>query len=188
MAAAERYVAAEHAGSPIRSVTDFRDAADSAVGKIESQIDAAVKSLPDVKIQTNPLDAAKQALSESVRKDFVTAGMKELDNYPLDGPLTLEQADEVRWQLNRDNQAILKRNNYDQATALATDPGFAARQAASEALRNGIYDGLDENGVPGVRQLRLDEGSLIKLRRRIKPSMAAAQLGSRQRFPRCGAW
>jgi hypothetical protein len=162
--AARPYLEAEHAGSPITTVTELRDAADSAIGNIESQIETAIKNVPNAQIQTNPLDAAKQALSQSVRRDFVDAGVKELSNYPLDGPLTLGEADDIRWQLNQDNKAVLKRNNYDVATARATDPAFAAREAAAEALRNGIYDSLAQNGMPGAQQLRLDEGSLIKLR------------------------
>ena len=59
---------------------------------------------------------------------------------------------------------MLRRNNYDVATARATDPGFAAREAAAESLRNGIYDGLENNGIAGVRDLRMDEGAIIKIR------------------------
>jgi hypothetical protein len=59
---------------------------------------------------------------------------------------------------------VLAKNNYDVATARATDPAFAARDAAAESLRNGIYKQLGANGMPNAAQLRLDEGSLIKVR------------------------
>lgn len=172
--AARPYLEIEHTtGVPINSPVGLRDAADSAVEKIEGRIAGEIQNNPNEVIGTNPIAAAKSALSGSVRTDFYEAGMRELENYPLgfqraggqvDPPLTLQRADDIRWQINQDNKAILARNNYDRATALATDPGFAAREAVSEALRNGVYDKLEQLGFREARALRRDEGSLLKIR------------------------
>jgi hypothetical protein len=59
---------------------------------------------------------------------------------------------------------VLANNKYDLATARETSPAFAAREIAAESLRNGIYDQLENYGIDGVRELRQDQGSLIKIR------------------------
>jgi hypothetical protein len=171
---ARPYLEAEHsAATPIDSPLGLRDAADSAIGKIEDKIADRIQARPEEQITTNPIEVARQALKGSVRTDFLQAGLKELENYPLgferaggevDPPLTLQRADDIRWQLNQDNKAVLAKNNYDLNTARATDPGFAAREAAAEALRNGIYDKLEQLGFKDTRAMRRDEGSLMKIR------------------------
>jgi hypothetical protein len=66
-----------------------------------------------------------------------------LADFNFDQPKTLAEADAIRSQLNAENKAVLKKNSYDVATALAADPGFAAREAAAESLRDGIYQRLE---------------------------------------------
>lgn len=163
--AARPYLDAEHVGSPIESVGQLRDAADSAIGKIEDLIGDRIASLPNVRFKATVASDVKNALQGNPRgQSFVDAGMKDLEDFHLDQPKTLAEADAIRRQLNAENQAVLQRNNYQVANARATDPAFAAREAAAESLRNGIYNQLSANGFPGARQLRLDEGSLIKIR------------------------
>ena len=164
--AARPYLEAEHNGAnPIDSPVGFRDAANAAVEKIEAKVSEAIKSDPTRTIKTNPLADARQTLKGSVRKDFEAAGLKELDNYFTDGqPITLQQADDIRAQLNQENKATLLRNNYDLHTARTTDPAFSAREAAAKSLRTGVYDELEEMGFKDMRAIRLDEGSLLKLR------------------------
>ena len=162
--AARSYLEVEHAASPIKTPSDLVDAADSAIQKIEDHVGKLIQANPTDQISTNPIADVRGALSGSVRKSFVADGLAELQDYGLDQPLSVQQADDIRWQLNQDNKAVLKRNNYDVATARATDPGFAAREAAAESLRNGIYGKLADRGMPDAQELRLDEGSLIKIR------------------------
>src|ERR1700676_4029317 len=89
--------------------------------------------------------------------------MAGLEPYNLtDSPIS--EADEIRAQLNAENRAILKKNMWDIATALKVDPEFAARNAAAESLRNGIYNTFEDKGISGIRELRQDESSIIKLR------------------------
>jgi hypothetical protein len=158
------YFGSEHASSPVATVEGFRDAADSAITQIEGHVDNFINAHPSDLIRTKPLNTARAALSESVRGSDLAAGLKELDDLGMDKPLTLQQAEAVRVRLNAENQGILKKNNYDVSTARKIDPGFAAREAAAQALREGIYGQLDERGIPNVADMRRDEGSLIKLR------------------------
>lgn len=158
------YLASEHAQSPITSVQGLRDAADSAITQIEEHIGQYVAAHPKDLIRTKPLDAAKSALATGVRSTDMAAGLKELSDLGLDGPLTLSDADAIRLRLNAENRAVLKKNNYDQATARKVDPTFAAREAAAKSLRDGIYQQLEERGIKDVANLRRDEGALIALR------------------------
>lgn len=170
--AARPYI--ESQNIPIDSPVGLRDAADSAIAQIEGRVDGVVQQHPTETITTNPLyDVYSTLKQNTTRLDFLEAGMNELEKYPLgfqraggqvDPPLTLQSADDLRWQLNQDNKAVVARNNYDLALAKATDPGFAAREAAAESLRNGIYDKLEQLGFKEARALRRDEGSIIKIR------------------------
>lgn len=159
---ARPYLEAEHSGKG--GVQEVRDSADSAISKIEDHVSNYIAQVPQDPITTNvKQDVAKVLATNPRGQQFVTAGMKELDGLKLDNP-TITEADAIRRQLNAENKAVLKKNSYDVATARAADPGFAAREAAAESLRNGIYDQLEARGIEGVRELRQDEGSIIKIR------------------------
>lgn len=165
VAAARPHLEAEHTTNPIKTVEGLRDAADSAITKVEEQVSAAIAANPTDQITTQPLRAAQAKLGTHARGDaFTQAGLRELADFNLHEPKTLAEADLIRKQLNAENKAVLKKNNYDVATARAVDPGFAAREAAVESLRDGVYGKLEERGVAGVRDLRRTEGSLIKVR------------------------
>jgi hypothetical protein len=162
---ARGYLEDEHVQTNIQDPESLRDAADTAIEKIEGKISDYIQANPRDLISSKPLDDAKAALSENARgQAFVKAGLKELADFNLDQPKTVAEADDIRRQLNAENKAVLKKNNYDVATARAADPTFAAREAAAESLRNGIYDQLSARGIDGARQLRQDEGALIKIR------------------------
>jgi hypothetical protein len=164
LALARPFLSAEHSEAPITSVEALRDAADSSISQVEQHISTYIGANPTDLIRTKPIDAARRALSDNPRSGAMKAGLKELDDLGLDGDVTVKDADRIRLQLNNENKAILKKNNYDVATARAADPGFAAREAAANALRDGIYDQLQARGIAGVRDLRQAEGSLIKIR------------------------
>jgi hypothetical protein len=167
VARATPYLAAEHASTPITAVPHLVDAADSAIAQIEDHIGQAIQSVPSgASIQTDPIASARAGLAQNVKANFYDQGLKELDNYPdlHDPDISFADADANRLQLNADNKAFMTANKYDVATALKTDPAFAARYYASSALRDGIYNGLADQGVDGVQNLRQDEGSLIAIR------------------------
>lgn len=162
---ARPFLEAAHKSSPITTTEAARDAADAAVGSIEHEIGGIIAQFPTDTIRTNPLAAARAAIARnSERTDAVATGMKELDGLGLDKPLTLAEADAKRRFLNAENKAVLNRNNYDVATARTVDPGFAAREAAANSLRDGVYGQLEVRGVDDVAGLRKAEGSLIKIR------------------------
>jgi hypothetical protein len=179
---ARPYLEAEHANTKIDSVEGARDAADSAIGKIEDRVSDAISKYPTVKFNTwNTLSDVKSALSSNARgQSFVKAGLRELDDFDLDDFHSMSEMDDIRQQLNAENKAVLKKNNYDIATAQKADPGFAARAAASESIRNHIYDNLETSKIPGtegIRNLRLDEGSLIKVRNAAQNQLYNADKG-----------
>lgn len=166
---AQPYIDKEHTDSPITSVKEFRDSADAAIDKIEGQVRNAIEAVSanhatgtDFWPQT--LADTKKVLSENARgAGFVKTGLKELEDFELGQPKTLFQQDAIRRQLNAENSATLRKNNYTVDIARKSDPGFAAREAAAESLRNSIYDALDKQGYD-TGSLRHDEGSVIKLR------------------------
>ena len=182
--AAKPYFEVNHRVTPIDSVEGVRDAADTSIGRIESHIDDLVNQHPTVTIKTSPLHEVAAKLRGSVNRADLEIGLNSLQDYDLgwvreggvqDPPLTLEKADRIRARLNQENKAILKKNGYDVYTARETDPTFAAREAAAESLRDGIYNGLEELGHGDVRALRLDEGSLIKIRNAAENNIYKAQ-------------
>jgi soluble lytic murein transglycosylase-like protein len=152
---------------------EVEQAANKANDKLEAHVSSLIDANPDVRIQTMPLQNVRQALAGNGDITFLERGLKALERFQLgyeraggviDPPLTLRTADDLRWRLNREMEAVMKKNNYDRATARATDPGFAAAEAAAEALRDGVYDGLKDLGHPGIDDIRRTEGSLIKIR------------------------
>jgi hypothetical protein len=166
-------------GSPIDGTAQsVVDALDSKISENEAKLAHVIDANPNEIINTNPVDEVRQALQGNIRQSFFEEGMKALEDYPVgfqrgsdplnptnDPPLTLRRADDIRHQLNADNRAAMKgKNNYDYANMMQTDPAFAARNAAAESLRNGIYDGLKKLGVQDADQMRLDEGSMMKVR------------------------
>ena len=159
---ARPYLEDAHAESPITKVTDVRDAADTAVTRIENKIGEAVRQIPGVQIKVKPLEAVEQALEpiNKLRDGTTEEGLKSLERYHLDEPMTLEEADATRRLLNKENEAFNKKNNYDRYTARVTSPEYAAREAAANALRDGIYDQLGDQ----FRELRQTEGSILKVR------------------------
>lgn len=164
--AARPYLENEHiSGTPITDVQSTVDAADSAIGKIEGTIGKVIQQNPNIPVPIDVIKDVQNVLQDNIRKSFLDQGLKELNDYPLDKPLTLETADTIRRQLNDDNRSMMKaKNNYDIASMMSTDPAFAARQAAAESLRAGIYNTLQKLGLPDAQQMRLDEGSVIKIR------------------------
>ena len=158
------YLAEEHADTPVTTVVQAREAADSAISKIEQRVSGYFDAFPNAQVQSTALQAARTRLAQNPRGSAVDAGMAELDDLGLDKPMSFVQLDKVRIQLNAENQAQLSANQYDVSTALKADPKFAARYAAAAAIRDDIYDGLDKMGVSDVRPLRQDEGSIIAVR------------------------
>lgn len=158
------FLAEEHATSPIASVDAVREGADSAITQIESHIQTYIDANKDRAITTDPIAVAKAKLAQGARADDVTLGLKELNGLGLSKTMTLPEAEQARLRLNAENQNQLAKNQYDVGNALKADPAFAARYYAAQALRDGIYDALDQQGIPDVRQLRQSEGSLIKIR------------------------
>lgn len=176
-AAARPYIreASETSGVPANTIQGAKEAADTAISKIENFVQNAIRNdKTDVKLNGPGLiKAVKDRLTGNLRTDFLQAGMRELERWPLgferadgvvDPAIDLAKADDIRHQLNTENRAFQAKNNLQLRDAYDTDPAFAARAAAAELLRDWIYDRLNDLGVPGAEALRADEGSIIKVR------------------------
>lgn len=172
---AKPYLDAEHAKAPITSTPALRDALDTAVAQIENDISGVIAQFPIAKLQPPVVPEVMAQLGKHPRREFMTAGLKELDDLPVGAPMSLTEADALRKQLNAENKAILKKNSYDVATARKVDPGFAAREVAANVIRDTLYDFLESNNVGPIRQLRREEGSLIKLRNAAEAKAMAGQ-------------
>lgn len=161
------YLEDAHKGAPINSVESFRDAADTKIGEIDDKIKGYIAANPQDTIagHATPLADVKAALAKNITKGFTEEGLKAIEKFPVSDDMTVEQADAVRHQLNAENRAAMKsKNNYDLQNMRQTDAGFAAREALAQSLRDGVYGKLEQRGVAGVRDLRMDQGSLIKMR------------------------
>jgi hypothetical protein len=156
-----------HALDPINTTQGHYDALDNAVKQIDSQIDPHIDKYTSEPITTNVKMDVRDALGESTREDFVQKGMKALEPYNLTDP-TMGEARDILKDLNAENRAVLKKNFWDIGTALRVDPEFAARHAAAESLRTGIDGTLQDHGVDGIRPLRSDQASIIKVRNAVE--------------------
>lgn len=163
------YLADEHANSPVTDIKGHIGAINSAITQIEDHVSDYVNANPNYVVHSQAIPAAGRVLTADAeamgsRGTDVMKGLQELNDLGLDKPQTLAQLDAIRLRLNAENQAVLARSGSKVATEANSDPAFAARQAAVETIRNEIYDTLKAQGIQGVDQLRLDEGSLIKIR------------------------
>lgn len=161
---AKPYLNAQHKASPITTTAALRDAADAAIGEIEGKMGEYAAAFPETQLTPKVTGLISKELSGHARSDFAAKGLAEVESLDLDKPRTLPELEDLRRQLNAENTAVKKRNNYDQYTARQTDPGFAAREIAAREIRDQIYNYYESRGVDGVRELRRDEGAVIKVR------------------------
>jgi hypothetical protein len=194
---ARMYVEKQHGIKPITTQQGIVDAADSAIGEMDKKVKSYIDVAPNDPITSKPLEDVQNGLAANAAGDstYVKNGMKEIDRFNLGEVKTVKQADTIRARLNAENQGILKKNNYDRATARASDPGFAAREIAAKSLRDGTYDALEQRGTTGVKELRQHEGAVIKFRNAAEAELpradqvvgATKKLGTAQKVGRTAA-
>ena len=164
---ARPYMEAENSEAGIKTVRDAKDAAQSAVGKIEDKVKAYVESLPDTRVEGSKiLDSATRALNDERWRtpEEREEGLEALRKLGVSDDLTLKQADALRRRLGQENESYLGTNTAGREAARATNPSFAAKEAAADSLRDMIYDKLEEGGIKDVGNLRKDEGALLSMR------------------------
>jgi hypothetical protein len=159
----------------IDSIEDVRDALQAAQHEIEEKINPYIEKYADEPITTNVKLDVHNKLSESPNLKFYDRGMKLFDEYDMTD-LTVSEAEKIRNDLNALNRAVLKRNFWDVATALKADPEFAARYAAAESLRDGIYGALEEKQIEGVREARQDEAAIIRVKNAADKQIAKSEM------------
>lgn len=149
----------------VDSTQGLYDALDNIQHGMERQIEPSTEKYANDQIASNPYSDVLNALGENTsRIDFVDRGMKALAPYGSLDNMSVKEAEALRVQLNAENRSALAANRWDISTALRADPEFAARYHLQDSLRNGIYDLLENRGVRGVREMRQDESSVIRMR------------------------
>lgn len=145
-------------------------ASDVAVDEIEQHVGDLVRQFPQASVA--PMQRAvvsRVAGMPGASADDIAAAQQVIAQYGLNRPQSLAAAESVRVRLNAENRAVLEGSGVRQRTAAMTNPVFVARQEAANQLRDGIYGALEQQGVEGVRDLRLAEGSILKLRNAADP-------------------
>ncbi len=148
---------------PVESVQDAYDAFDHAQKDIESKVRPYVEKYANEPNPVNVRMYVHDQLSKNPNVHFVEDGMNELENYNLRDP-NIAESDDIRANLNAMNRPVFGRDPVDVMTRLETDPKFAARYYAAEALRKGEYDLFRDKKVQGIEEARRDEASIIKLK------------------------
>lgn len=170
LAVGDNYIEHHHANvESIDGIHGMRDALEHECQGIEDTVSGLVQKYarePIIAEHGGPANVradVRAELAKNADKTFVNKGLKELENYDLTDP-SMEEADSIRRSLNAKTRGTMKDNRWDVATALESDPVFAAQYYAAESLRNGEYNQLEAKGVKGAREMRQDESSLIRLR------------------------
>lgn len=152
------------------AVSQFVKAADVAINEIEQHVAGLVQQFPDATV--SPMEGAvlkRVSQMPGASPADLNAARKVTQQYGLDQPRSLAEAESLRIRLNAENKSILEGTGVKQRTAVLTNPAYVARQEAANQLRDGIYGALEQRGIQGIRDLRLSEGSILKLRNAADP-------------------
>jgi hypothetical protein len=161
---ADAYLENHHKSiEPIESKQGVASALDYIQKNMEQQVAPYRERYANEPITRNVRMDVREALADNPRADFVEKGMKALEPYNLIDP-SVEEADRIRKQLNAEVRGRLQDTKWNLATALEVDPEFAAKYHALDSLRNGEYDLFEDKGISGIRELRQDEASIIRVR------------------------
>lgn len=90
---------------------------------------------------------------------------KRVGSRLVDDPISIPDAAKILTSVNKQlndrlGPQAMRRVRTDM---LANDPVYAALDATATALRKGIDQGLEAQGIPGVRAFRQDQAAVIKL-------------------------
>lgn len=116
--------------------------------------------------QTNPV---KQAVLDNIHpsqkvQNFTGEKVKAIQEFSkkFDGPLTVEEGNALLEQFNAelDNAGYWKKNAAEKAAAEKADPFIANRVAATEALREQLYQHLENAGEKDIQQLKKTYGAI----------------------------
>jgi GNAT superfamily N-acetyltransferase len=171
LSVARTYLEDEHSSKSLGSLQDHHDALDKSVKDIDNKIEPylqkyAAEPLPpttNIKMQV----ADKLAAQDQVSPGFLQKGLDALTKKHDITDMSVKEADALRETLNAENRDIMSKHmpgSIELATKLKTDPEFAANYYAMEAIRDGIDGVLEDHGVNGLRDMRRDQMSLIKVR------------------------
>lgn len=169
----DAYLERHHGEFPIRNVGEAADATTLEIKGIDNMIKKAIDIIPEEPIATNVRADVEDGLraSEGYQAEgeaWVEKGLKAIEKYNIDDA-KLSQADATRAVLNSVNDVSAAQNGFDRAALAKTDAGYLARKLAADSYREGVYNQLENYGIGdelgiNVRELRRDQGDLIKVR------------------------
>lgn len=156
---------------PVDSPIAFRDTADRAIKQLHNEVKSGIQVIKDVPLEKDVLGDVRAALGRNPKAKggtFIEDGLKALDQYDLSNP-TVDEADDIRADMNKVAESVLSENKYDRAGTLASSPKFAALDAAARSIREGVYDKAASYGIEDLKGLRQEEGSLLRVRNATEP-------------------
>jgi hypothetical protein len=157
------YAEKEHENEPITSVKDYIDAAQKISNDMDNKVAESAAPYMNEPLSGDVLASVRDELAKSKRTDFVEKGMDALETLEnIDNP-TVADALELIKQLNAEMRKQAK-DAGGHSTAMLADASYAAKAAAQSALRSGLFDTLEEHDVNGIRELRSDQASIIKVK------------------------
>jgi hypothetical protein len=168
-----------HSTEPITTVQEGLDASQKAISGIAERVRGYVLASPNDQVAGNAWQRMMNRLGNSQQDDFTRRGLawieRKYGSKLSQGSISLKDADEIREELNAFNRKAMNDTRTNKADLQKTDPAFAARENLAESLRNDIYDHLEvAKQIPGVRDMRRAEGSIMKLRNAFEGALPRA--------------
>lgn len=157
---------------PLKTIQDHFDALEAANKGIDQKIDPYIQKYANEPLKANVKMEVADRLAEQDRSTpgFLNKGLNELSNRNITD-MTMKEADALRETLNAENRKILSKyqpGTIEMSTLLKSDPEFAANYYAQEAIRNGIDQNLQDHGIQGIREMRRDQSSIIKVKEAVR--------------------
>lgn len=179
------HLAEEARNAPVTNMREAHDAANNAIKKIDGQVKGAIAQIGDEKVNADSiLDRARAAVDAVKRTpEERAAAMKLLDGLGVKGQIGIGEADALRERLNAELAGDYDKTGSDRATLRKTNSAYAANEAAANALRDAIYDKLEERGVKGARDLRRDQGALMEMRDHYRDNIVKAEAADTKEPP-----
>lgn len=174
---------AKNGGAKIVDLPTAYEAVEGGRQGIEDKLQPHLEKYADESLTDKPEDSPKiqvaQKLDEMAKVDgnFANA-MDSLSEFNITDP-SVKEGQEMLTKLNNYNRAAMKSaNNWDIYNMIETKPDFAARFFMADALRDALYNKLEQHGIEGAREARSETASLIRVRDAIGAQIRANRGGT----------
>jgi hypothetical protein len=139
---------------------------------------AALPKPPGAMSVSNPIaDAIKAKVTpamQKVNKQSVKAIEKFSEKFQ--GPMTVGEAEGALEHMNAelDNLGYWKKTPAERASAEKANPAIASRVAATNAIRNVLYDHLESAGEPEIKNIKREYGALANIEKEVRGQVNVA--------------